>query len=650
VNCYNANQAAAVQEFGAEFNSQNNSNELSPEDFAKQEAILKAILDAIMPWLPDFTKLLVDPPHMTPMKTTAGLLDPPLGQTRLNVAKLICALLGTNNKAINLKIRELETLKILLDLFFKYSLNNFLHAQVKECIRLVFAWNNSVLPLNNAPRSPPTVRVKTPPTVEMIDPQSEEEKIETKEETAEESADATAEKSADEEQKQEQVESTPEIDEKQETQEQKQDSEPEDQAYDNPLLVDLFTNCRLVERVLEAWEENESEEHRPGFHRKGYMGHLTNIANIMHQNMADQSPCQTLLDQLLSHYPEELRDKWNTFVENQLAEVNERNKIIPPSDYASKHDDEDADFKDALTSHESSTAQLYVDYQMQSMSENFVDTFGLSDAAFNDDNDDDSQEMRRLTNVLSEEDATATASDAIKRAQGIFEAICEQRFTSFPGAFDEDMKQEAEEDPWEGKTKEISFSGLNNAEKVNHDNNSSSDEDEPPKQTVSPPPTGSDLGPEVAGGEPETETKSSTVATIETNAKMEVDSDDDDAWASLNHRSDSSSEVIESGSGVEVAMDTGNPWDSKPLAASTTQPFDNPFDSPSQPKVDEGWANFSSKNEDSEMKAKKEIFPKEEPTEKTEEQKNSEHEEKVASPKKSSEAEESNQSSSVPMQ
>ena len=37
-------------------------------------------------------------------------------------------------------------------------------------------------------------------------------------------------------------------------------------------------------------------------------------------------------------------------------------------------------------------------------------------------------------------------------------------------------------------------------------------------------------------------------------------------------------------------MDTGNPWDSKPLAASTTAPFDNPFDSP---KADEGWANFT---------------------------------------------------------
>ena len=69
---------------GAEFNSQNNSNELSSEDAAKQEATLKAILDAILPWLPQFTELLVNPPLLAPMNTTAGLLDPPLGQTRLS--------------------------------------------------------------------------------------------------------------------------------------------------------------------------------------------------------------------------------------------------------------------------------------------------------------------------------------------------------------------------------------------------------------------------------------------------------------------------------------------------------------------------------------------------------------------------------------
>jgi cobalamin biosynthesis protein CobT len=50
-----------------------------------------------------------------------------------------------------------------------------------------------------------------------------------------------------------------------------------DIPYENPLLMHLYTDCRIVDRVVKAWEENESEEPR----RKGYMGHLTRIANIM---------------------------------------------------------------------------------------------------------------------------------------------------------------------------------------------------------------------------------------------------------------------------------------------------------------------------------------------------------------------------------
>ena len=46
-------------------------------------------------------------------------------------------------------------------------------------------------------------------------------------------------------------------------------------------FLQLYTSCRIVDRVLEAWDENENEETRPGFHRKGYMGHLTRIANMM---------------------------------------------------------------------------------------------------------------------------------------------------------------------------------------------------------------------------------------------------------------------------------------------------------------------------------------------------------------------------------
>ncbi len=217
---------------------------------------------------------------------------------------------------------------------------------------------------------------------------------------------------------------------------------------------------------------------------------------------------------------------------------------------------------------------------MQKMSENFVDTFGFSDAAFNDDTDPD-LEVNEMTNVLSEEDATSTASDGIKRAQGIFEAICDQRFTSFPGGFGEDNdlnevkagdEDDEEDDPWADKTKEISFSkGQQPPNPMENDTHHSSDEDEAAPEAVKP-----------DQAQP-------------SNSKMDVDSedDDDDDWAQLNHRDKGPNEVIESGSGTaEVAMDTGNPWDSKPLAASTVEPFPNPFESPS-PKAEEGWANFA---------------------------------------------------------
>ena len=103
---------------------------------------------------------------------------------------------------------------------------------------------------------------------------------------------------------------------------------------------------------------------------------------------------------------------------------------------------------------------------MQRMSENFIDAFGFQDAAFNDDGEDDNTEMNTLTNALSDSEAGTNPSEASKRSQGIFESICEQRFTSFPGGFDGDeenneMNQEEdedEEDPWADKTKEINFS------------------------------------------------------------------------------------------------------------------------------------------------------------------------------------------------
>jgi len=55
----------------------------SPEELAKHQQLLEATIASILPHLQDFTNLLVKPPNKVAMKTTAGLLDPPLGQARL---------------------------------------------------------------------------------------------------------------------------------------------------------------------------------------------------------------------------------------------------------------------------------------------------------------------------------------------------------------------------------------------------------------------------------------------------------------------------------------------------------------------------------------------------------------------------------------
>ena len=55
------------------------------------------------------------------------------------IARLVSALLATNHQAVNARLVECRTLDALLDLFFKYSLNNFLHSTVEGCLAQVSA-------------------------------------------------------------------------------------------------------------------------------------------------------------------------------------------------------------------------------------------------------------------------------------------------------------------------------------------------------------------------------------------------------------------------------------------------------------------------------------------------------------------------------
>lgn len=50
----------------------------------------------------------------TVMKTTWGVLDPPVGNTRLNVVRLVASLLQTNTHIINQELINLNTLGVIL--------------------------------------------------------------------------------------------------------------------------------------------------------------------------------------------------------------------------------------------------------------------------------------------------------------------------------------------------------------------------------------------------------------------------------------------------------------------------------------------------------------------------------------------------------
>lgn len=84
-----------------------------------------------------FHELLMNPPKQEPIKTTFGIIQKPLGYTRLETVNLIRALISTNSPNIIRKLVELKTMKVIMDLFIQYYWNNLLHTQVEQALCLI---------------------------------------------------------------------------------------------------------------------------------------------------------------------------------------------------------------------------------------------------------------------------------------------------------------------------------------------------------------------------------------------------------------------------------------------------------------------------------------------------------------------------------
>ncbi|XP_044303742.1 serine/threonine-protein phosphatase 6 regulatory subunit 1 isoform X1 [Varanus komodoensis] len=336
-------------------------------EVASSQASLGTLL-AIKQRLRELHRLLLDPPKKEALQTTWGILDPPLGNTRLHVVKLLASSLGTNNAALLDEIIELGALDTMLDLYFKYTYNNFLHAQVEACLSSVFSSHTGDETIENH-------------------------------------------------------------------------SEP---LPENPVIQHLLQRCRLIQRILSAWEENEQSQ-LDGGRRKGYMGHLTRIANALAQG-SEKWPHSTLIKQLLKELPEEEQEQWDKFVSGPLSETNKKNTVdlVNMHNLHSSSDDDENDLKEFSFPQEAVLQQAFVDYQLQQMTSAFIEHFGFNDEEFGEQEENVNAPFDKTANITFSLNADDDSPNS-----NLFDICYKERIQQF------DDEEEADgsdgEDIWQEK-------------------------------------------------------------------------------------------------------------------------------------------------------------------------------------------------------
>ncbi|KAM5173083.1 serine/threonine-protein phosphatase 6 regulatory subunit 2 isoform 1-T2 [Mantella aurantiaca] len=339
-----------------------------PQGFERPgPAVSSSILLGIETRLKDFHQLLQNPPKKESILTTIGVLEEPLGNARLHTTRLIAALLHANTPSINQELCRLGTMDLLLDLFFRYTWNNFLHVQVELCVAAILSHS-----------------LQDGRNVSMVEESKKEEET---------------------------LNGNPEESEK---------SVPEQEDL---MITHLFQKCCLVQRILDAWDTNDKIQAAGGM-RRGNMGHLTRIANAVVQNM-EKGPMQAQIGDIITDLPEDCKGRWETFVEETLTETNRRNTVDLVNTHHLRSSSEDEDMDSAFPN-ELSVQQAFSDYQVQQMTSNFVDQFGFNDEEFAEQEDNINAPFDRITEInfnLEAEDENPNAA--------LFEACCNERIQQF---------------------------------------------------------------------------------------------------------------------------------------------------------------------------------------------------------------------------
>ncbi|XP_058071575.1 uncharacterized protein LOC131220763 isoform X2 [Magnolia sinica] len=102
-------------------------------------------VEGMLESLGDLLKLLDVSSGETVLLTTYGKLQPPLGKHRLKIVEFISVLLTIGSEAAEKELIRLGAIQQILDLFFEYPYNNFLHHHVENIIVSCLESKNGLL-------------------------------------------------------------------------------------------------------------------------------------------------------------------------------------------------------------------------------------------------------------------------------------------------------------------------------------------------------------------------------------------------------------------------------------------------------------------------------------------------------------------------
>ncbi|XP_030385794.1 serine/threonine-protein phosphatase 6 regulatory subunit 3-A [Scaptodrosophila lebanonensis] len=102
------------------------------------QEVQETVITVMAPRLSEFVHILKNPPVKPMLETTATVLTPPFGKTRLQVCRVFTALLETRHEIVQQAICATDYFSLLLEYFKQYCWNNFLHTELEKAMHIVF--------------------------------------------------------------------------------------------------------------------------------------------------------------------------------------------------------------------------------------------------------------------------------------------------------------------------------------------------------------------------------------------------------------------------------------------------------------------------------------------------------------------------------